>query len=231
MGGSGFNILAYSIKELRKCIAKLQEQAGKTQTAEKQLKTQEQEHAQAIKDKNDTIATLTKEKESTKKEAKETGEISANLENAINALYSALLDLKEQDSSLTPQDKLEAIKAKVKTAPAPIVDKPTDNHALKELQVKNKSLQEQNRAKDKTIADLQEQNARLLQTTQEQALQTLLGEVYLLTQKLDPDNAEYLKGCADQLLEDVARLREWQKLAPTLQEQAHEDKRGGDYHK
>ncbi|WP_104629571.1 hypothetical protein [Helicobacter bizzozeronii] len=140
-------------------------------------------------------------------------------------------------------DLTTALEKALKTAP--IAKPPADDPAFKELQEQNGLLQEQNRTlqeqsgdkdkaiadKDRAIADLQEQNARLLNTTQEQALQTLLGEVYALTQQLaiiDPDQADNLKGHADLFASDVARLREliYQGLA-TLQEHTRKDKGGG----
>ncbi len=122
-----------------------------------------------------------------------------------------------------------ALEEALKTAP--IAKTPADDLAFKELQEQNKTLQEQSEAKDKTIADLQAQIATLLNTTKEQALQTLLGEAYVLEQQLapiDPDQADYLKGHADLFASNVARLRELleQGLA-TLQEHNRKDKGGG----
>ncbi|WP_104758087.1 hypothetical protein [Helicobacter salomonis] len=74
----------------------------------------------------------------------------------------------------------------LKTAPTSIADKPADDPAIKKLQKQNGALQEQSGAKDKAIADLQEQIARLLNTTQEQALQTLLVEVYAKAKQISP---------------------------------------------
>lgn len=83
---------------------------------------------------------------------------------------------------------------------------------------------------------LQEQNTRLLNTTQEQALQTLLGEVYAIAKQIapiDPDKADYLKGQADLLVADVTRLRELleRELTTTLQEHARKNKGEGGIHK
>ncbi|WP_104759095.1 coiled-coil domain-containing protein [Helicobacter bizzozeronii] len=131
----------------------------------------------------------------------------------------------------------------------PIAKIPADDPAFKELQEQNGLLQSENLAlkeqsgakdkaiadKDRAIADLQAQNARLLNTTQEQALQVFLGEVYAFIQKtapLDPAKADYLKMRADLLIADVAdvaRLRETleQELTTVLQEHARKDKGGG----
>ncbi|CRF40959.1 hypothetical protein [Helicobacter ailurogastricus] len=79
---------------------------------EQQLKARDEAHAKAIKVKDGSIGILTTEKENAEQEASKAIQISATLETAINTLYTAWIEAKEQNSKLTAQDKLEAIKAK-----------------------------------------------------------------------------------------------------------------------
>ncbi|WP_104628840.1 coiled-coil domain-containing protein [Helicobacter bizzozeronii] len=165
---------------------------------------------------------------------------------ALKGQYNTLQTESAEDKKTLQEfgDKITKLTTALEEAlkPAPIAKTPADDPAFKELQeqngllqAQNKKLQEQSGAKDRAIADLQAQNARLLNTTQEQALQVFLGEVYAFIQKtapLDPAKADYLKMRADLLIADVAdvaRLRETleQELTNALQEHARKNKGGG----
>ncbi|GMB93744.1 hypothetical protein NHP200010_14720 [Helicobacter bizzozeronii] len=204
---------------------------GKIDTKTKELNTATQNALQSTQDKQKADKAL----EDLKAEY-----------GALKGQYNALQTESAEDKKTLQEfgDKITELTTALEKAlkPAPITKTPADDPAFKELQKQNGLLQEQNKTlqeqsgdKDKTIADLQEQNARLLSTTQEQALQTLLGEVYAFIQKtapLDPAKADYLKMRADLLIADVAdvaRLRETleQELTNALQEHARKDKGGG----
>ncbi|WP_199765497.1 coiled-coil domain-containing protein [Helicobacter felis] len=119
----------------------------------------------------------------------------------------------------------------------------------KGLQAEYEALKGQYEAKDKEIADkdekiaeLQSENARLSNNVQTEALQTLMGEMYVLTQKLtkidpevaklaeiDPEMVQGLVNWADSLLFDFPRLKDavMELYERAIKEQAKKGKGGG----